>query len=179
MDGFVRQFAGSRPQPISTDLWMVPMGYYTGKDLPTYDFLARNFCICDRWHSAIPGNTWPNRLYALAGTDSELAHEDFVKRLEQVVHRIDVHANAPIFDVEAFTRQLRDDQWRWYSHDPATLRAADSLYRRVYDLKPDNFAYFDRKKVSLATQVVESAVVGHDSFLDDAAKGQLRDVSWI
>src|SRR5947209_12273049 len=41
MDGFVRQFAGSRPQPISTDLWMVPMGYYTGKDLPTYDFLAR------------------------------------------------------------------------------------------------------------------------------------------
>ena len=27
-----------------------------------------------------------------------------------------------MFDGQAFTRQLKDEQWRWYSHDPATLR---------------------------------------------------------
>ena len=40
MDGFVRAWVESRnpADNIGEDLWMVPMGYYTGKDLPTYDF---------------------------------------------------------------------------------------------------------------------------------------------
>jgi phospholipase C len=80
--------------------------------------------------------------------------------------------------VEAFTRQLRDEQWRWYSHDPATLRAADKLYRS-FDRRRQNFAYFNRKCVSDLTQALETPIVAHDSFLDDAAKHQLRDVSWI
>ncbi len=180
MDGFVRAFVESRnpADNVGEDLWMVPMGYYTGKDLPTYDFLAREYCVCDRWHSSIPGDTWPNRLYSLAGTAAESAHEDFVKRfLEHLPFK--PLARAPIFDVAAFTRQLDDSIWRWYSHDPATLRAADDYYRRPEDFKPDNFAYFDRKKISVLAEVAESPIVGHDSFLDDAAKGQLRCVSWI
>jgi phospholipase C len=46
------------------------MGYDTGKDLPTYDYLARQYCVCDAWHSSVPGDTWPNRLYALAGREA-------------------------------------------------------------------------------------------------------------
>jgi phospholipase C len=88
-------------------------------------------------------------------------------------------AGAPIFEVEAFTRRLQDSQWRWYSHDPATLRAADGHYRDFSHIKRDNFAYFNRKKVSLQTEAGEAAIVTDDSFLDDAAKGELRDVSWI
>ena len=85
--------------------------------------------------------------------------------------------NAPIYDVEAFTRHLDDRQWRWYSHDPATLRAADGHYRDHF--MRDNFSFFDRKKLSFLTEAGEALIVGHDSFLDDAAKGELRDVSWI
>jgi phospholipase C len=44
------------------------MGYYTGTALPTYDFLARHYCVCDRWFSSFPGATIPNRLFSLAGT---------------------------------------------------------------------------------------------------------------
>jgi phospholipase C len=87
--------------------------------------------------------------------------------------------NAPIYSVEAFTRQLEDRQWRWYSQDPATLRAADGLYRELRHLNRDNFAYFDRTKLSWDEHVFDAALDTHDSFLDDAAKGQLRDVSWI
>ncbi len=180
MDGFVRAFVESRnpADNVGEDLWMVPMGYYTAKDLPTYDFLAHEYCVCDNWHSSIPGDTWPNRLYSLAATTSEPAHEDFFERIKHLLSFVPL-GNAPVFDVAAFTRQLDDAQWRWYSHDPATLRAADGNYRRLDDLKVENFAYFDRKKVGLLTEAVESAIVGHDGFLDDAANGQLRDVSWI
>lgn len=86
--------------------------------------------------------------------------------------------NVPLFEVAAFTRQLDESQWRWYSHDPATLRAADAEYRD-FNLQRDNFTYFDRKRVSILTEASEWAIVGRDSFLDDAAKSELRDVSWI
>ena len=43
------------------------MGYYDGEDVPVYDHLAREYAVGDRWFSSVPGATWPNRLYALAG----------------------------------------------------------------------------------------------------------------
>jgi phospholipase C len=179
--GFVKAFVESRkPEDnVGPDLWMVPMGFYGSKDLPTYDFLARNFCVCDAWHSSVPGDTWPNRLFALTGREGAKVSPGLLEELAGLAGALKVLAGAPIFNLPAFTRQLADRQWRWYSHDPATLRAADGQYRRIDDLKRENFAYFDRKKVSVATQAGEALIVGHDSFLDDAAKGQLRDVSWI
>jgi phospholipase C len=180
MDGFVKSFVESRKPTdnVGEDLWVVPMGYYTAKDLPTYDYLAHEYCVCDNWHSSIPGDTWPNRLYALAGTTGDRTHEDFLQRFLHLLPFKSLRG-APIFDVAAFPRQLDDHQWRWYSHDPATLRAADGDYRKFVDPKRDNFAYFDRKKLSVVTEAGEELIVGHDSFLDDAAKGELRDVSWI
>jgi phospholipase C len=179
--GFVKAFLDSRnpADAIGRDLWVVPMGYYGSKDLPAYDFLARHFCVCDNWHASVPGDTWPNRLYSLTGREGQKVHPALLDKLAGLFGALKVLAGAPIYDVPAFTRHLNDRQWRWYSHDPATLRAADSAYRAADDLKTDNFAFFDRKKVSAATQAAEALIVGHDSFLDDAAKGELRDVSWI
>jgi phospholipase C len=180
MGGFVKAFIDSRkPEDnVGPDLWMVPMGYYTGKDLPTYDFLAHQFCVCDAWHASVPGDTWPNRLYSLAGREGEKVHPGLLDRLKHLAPgAITAIENAPIYDVAAFTHHLDDRQWRWYSHDPATLRAADGHYRDHF--MRDNFSFFDRKKLSFLTEAGEALIVGHDSFLDDAAKGQLRDVSWI
>ena len=180
MGGFVKAFIDSRnpADQVGPDMWMVPMGYYTGKDLPTYDFLARHFCVCDAWHASVPGDTWPNRLYSLAGREGAKVHPSLLERLKHLLpDAIKSIENAPIYDVEAFTRHLDDSQWRWYSHDPATLRAADGRYRE--NVMRENFSFFDRKKISWLTEAGESLIVGHDSFLDDAAKGQLRDISWI
>ena len=44
------------------------MGYYPLDFLPALHALGRNFTICDRWHSSLPGPTWPNRFFALSGT---------------------------------------------------------------------------------------------------------------
>ena len=189
--GFVTNFVDTRkddrgnPVQIPRESWGLPMGYYSEKHLPTYDLLARQYCVCDAWHASIPGDTWPNRLFALAGQKAPpVLHkpgflQNVVKWLK-IVPGLGKLANAPVFAVEAFTRQLDLGQWRWYSHDPATLRAADRYYRDFRNLNRDNFAYFDRKRVSLKTKVAEGVAVElHDGFLDDAAKGELRDVSWI
>jgi phospholipase C len=167
--GFVRNFVQTRKNAagervaIPPEYHGFPMGYYTGAHLPTYDFLAREFCVCDAWHSAVPGDTWPNRMFAVAGRKGDRA----------------VPFSAPIFDVPAFTRQLGDPQWRWYSHDPATLRGLDSRYRDFTNPRRANFAFFNRQRVSVLTEVLESPFVTPDSFLDDAANGALREVSWI
>jgi hypothetical protein len=62
---------------------------------------------------------------------------------------------------------------------PATLRAADAQYRNFGDLDRDNFAFFDRQKVSVPKRALEQGIVAPDSFLDDCASERLRDVSWI
>jgi len=188
--GFVTSFAGSRrddekkPIELAEEFLRVPMGHYGAEHLPVYRHLAHNFCVCDRWHSSVPGDTWPNRLFSLAGTDAprvgyKPSAWDRLKRVVKRLPKLGVLADAPIFDVKAFTNHLEDRQWRWYSHDPATLRAADGRYRRIGDLMRDNFAFFNRKRVHLWTEMLESRIVARDSFLDDAAKGELRDVSWI
>jgi phospholipase C len=188
--GFVRNFAATRkdqsgnPVELGQEHLRVPMGHFGPGHLPVYRHLAHNFCVCDRWHSSIPGDTWPNRLYSLAGREGpSIGHKPgmLAELLKDVkgLPAIGGLSGAPIFEVEAFTRQLHDSQWRWYSHDPATLRAADSYYRDFRHIKRDNFAYFNRKKIGFVAEGLESAIVTHDSFLDDAAKGELRDVSWI
>ncbi|MDQ6816465.1 MAG: hypothetical protein M3018_03530 [Actinomycetota bacterium] len=175
--GFVQNFIDMKhPAPEDRRL---PMGHYTAQHVPAYDFLARQYCVCDAWHASVPGDTWPNRLFALAGrAGPKVSMERGI--LEELTRLFGGNPadGPPIYDVAAFTRHLDNEQWRWYSHDPATLRAADRRYRELFHLHRENFAYFDRKRLSLVTDVAEAAIVG-DSFLDDAANGNLRAVSWI
>jgi phospholipase C len=192
--GFVRNFEKTRHvkgpdgKPVEVQLepeyLRVPMGHFTKEHLPVYDYLAKNFCVCDHWHSSIPGDTWPNRLFAYAGLEVERVgykRNFFGSLLAKLkgLPGVDGLRNAPIYDVAAFPRQLEPGQWRWYSHDPSTLRAADQEYRKLGGLlNRGNFAYLDRTKLELKDEW-EAALHTHDSFLDDAAKGELREVSWI
>jgi phospholipase C len=180
--GFVRSFIESRKpaDKVGKDLWIVPMGYYTSKDVPVYDYLARQYCVCDRWYASIPGDTWPNRLYATTGAvGPNVAQEwDLWQRITDLppFRRL---RGMPLFDAPAFTRQLRRDQWRWYSHDPGTLRVIDATYRNLDNPMRDNFAFFDRRKVNWLTETLERPIVRGGSFLDDAARNTLPAVSWI
>ena len=140
--GFIKNFLATRrnkkgePIALPPEYHAFPMGHYGAQHLPAYDFLARNFCVCDAWHSSVPGDTWPNRLFALAGLEKDRAAESLLERLaEDVRHLIPVLKEAPIFDVPAFPRELGDGQWRWYSQDPATLREVSWIDPNFIDLK--------------------------------------------
>lgn len=67
--GFVRDFAQAYPDSTDAARGYI-MGYYPLDFLPALHPLARNFTICDRWFSSLPGPTWPNRFFALSGTSN-------------------------------------------------------------------------------------------------------------
>jgi phospholipase C len=171
MDGFVAAYsatlAARRDQLADAGMPGDPglvMGYYNAGDLPAYDYLAEQFCVCDRWFSSVAGATWPNRLYSIAARAA--GSKDDLKGI-------------PHYNLPSLVRHLDDAKahWRWYSHDPGTLRLVDSHYRLGHH---GNFAFFDRRAVSVLTRVAEELVVEESSgFLDDAANGELPDVAWI
>ena len=43
------------------------MGYFQGASVPTFDFFARNYCVCEHWYSSLPLGTQANRLMAMSG----------------------------------------------------------------------------------------------------------------
>lgn len=108
--GFIKNFALThpgvpKPQRI--------IHYHNGKQLPIFNHLAEEFCVCDRWFSSVPGATQPNRMYALGGHCSGRKNN---LSAGQLLGGWDVR---PIFEFLP-----SNVSWRWYSHDIATLRFA-------------------------------------------------------
>jgi len=68
--GFVEDFAASGGQQSPGDV----MKCFAAEQLPVLTALARNFVICDNWFSSLPGPTWPNRFFLLAGSSGGLDH---------------------------------------------------------------------------------------------------------
>ncbi len=62
-----------------------PMGYFDSRGAWMSSFLAREYCVCDRWFTPLPADTQPNRCMAFTGdtlidrTESRLLpHRDHV-----------------------------------------------------------------------------------------------------
>src|SRR3546814_8025479 len=62
MGGFVETYMRAHKHPADPG---VVMGHYIAEDVPTFDFLAHNFCVCDRWFTPLPLGTQANRLMAI------------------------------------------------------------------------------------------------------------------
>jgi phospholipase C len=154
MTGFAADYAKSRPTPpYKGDSPGVVMAYHTAKQLPVYAYLAEEFCVRDHWFCSVPGETMPNRCYAVAGSSGG---------------RIDAIRPPQPYNLKSFCRHLDQAKvsWRWYSHDYVPmLWLIDTEYGIGDEAIP---AYFDRKDV-----------FGHRSFLERAAAGDLPAVSWI
>lgn len=120
--GFVSNFA----KRARSDLGRV-MGYHNATELPVYDLLARQYCVCDQWHASVPGPTQPNRFYAMAGT-SEGRKEN---------------RTPPLLRARTVFHELTDAKvnWRYYSHDVAFLLAHPD-FRRPNSPKEKIDAFF-------------------------------------
>jgi phospholipase C len=72
MSGFVRsyldRFPGVDPR--------FGMGFFGADQVPTFDFFAREFLLCDRWFCSHPGPTQPNRFATLSGQIPQLDNFD-------------------------------------------------------------------------------------------------------
>lgn len=65
MQGFVRSYHGKTKDVAKSHRVMRCFG--PGR-LPALSTLAREYAVCDRWFSSVPGPTLPNRAFAWAGT---------------------------------------------------------------------------------------------------------------
>jgi phospholipase C len=166
MNGFVASFADtlSRRGVEVADPGRV-IGYYGAADVPVYDHLARQFAVCDRWFSSVPGATWPNRLYAISGRAAR-SRDDLP------------HNRPPMYNQPSFVRHLdaHGVSWRWYSFEVGTLRLADARYKLGHH---DRFAFFSRENLNWKAALEIRMDTFASSFLEDAARGTLPSVSWI
>ena len=65
--GFVDDFARAYPLSQQSDRAEI-MKYHAEDALPALHTLAKNFAVCDKWFSSLPGPTWPNRFFVHSGT---------------------------------------------------------------------------------------------------------------
>jgi phospholipase C len=127
------------------------MGYHPAAHVPTYDFLAREFMVCDRWFAAIPTDTWPNRLYLLTGGAGTL---------RTTPTDASVTANPPGFSMKTIFEvlQARSVDWKVFFSDLP-------------------FSLIFKQLAQDATYTARMRVVSE--FLDGAKTGDLPAVSWI
>ena len=80
------------------------MEVFTADELPAIHALAAEFCVCDHWHSELPGPTEPNRLFMHAATSTGLTYNPW---------RYDILNVPTIYDrIEAAGRD-----WAMYGFD--------------------------------------------------------------
>ena len=91
------------------------MGYHSYDNVPTYDALAREFAICNRWFCSFPGETFPNRYFELTGRPNI-----------DPWGKWDYYTDSPLPFI--FTDSIFDHltaqgvSWRYFEHSPCQLR---------------------------------------------------------
>ena len=138
MNGFYQR-AARRTDGNSThdDIDVVMRGYAPGR-LPAIHALAREFAVCDRWFSSVPGPTWPNRFFAHCASAGGF-----------------LDGKLRVYDMPTVFGRLSDagKSWRIYFHD---VPQAMVLSRLTLSAATGHFQFFnefvaDAKKGKLPT----------------------------
>ena len=89
------------------------MWCWSPEAIPALSTLARSFGLCTRWFCSVPGETWPNRQFAHAGTSAGT-----------VDIRVGTYSDRTIFDV----LEEKGHEWRIYYDGPAQALCYPGLW---------------------------------------------------
>jgi len=130
MNGFVANYA---KQPANgADI----MKCVDPANIPALVELAKEFCVCDRWHASVPGSTWPNRMFAHAATSAGT-----------VTNVLNLYLQPTIFD----RLTLAGRNWRIYYHQiPQAVLFASLFAEWIVSPITHRFRFFRRWKNDLA-----------------------------
>jgi len=126
--GFIYSYA-QQPDVGAGDAPKIMECFDPGR-LPVITRLAREFAVCDRWFSSVPGPTWPNRFFAHCATSKGYLDNS-------VLHN---------YDMPTVYEKLADNgqTWHIYFHDFAQALA---LRRLAEDDQVVNFLTYDTFKI--------------------------------
>jgi len=141
MNGFVVNYANQIPSPpAAADI----MKCVDPATIPALVELAKQFCVCDRWHASVPGSTWPNRMFAHAATSAGTVTNTFG-------NVFGLYALPTIFD----RLDLAGKDWRIYYHQiPQAVLFASLFAEWLISLILPNVGrvrFFKHWKTDLAT----------------------------
>ncbi|GIH02965.1 phosphoesterase [Rhizocola hellebori] len=143
LGGYVDSYGGEAVAEKSAEGVADPgvvMACYTPQQLPVLGTLAREFAVCDRWFSSMPGPTWPNRFFLHAATSGGLDRSPTGMEIVRSQFGGYQFENGSIF--EALDRAGL--QWRVYCGDPLPQVSALSVMTletmRTHYRKFDYFA---------------------------------------
>ena len=133
MNGFVANYANQpTPPPSGGDI----MRCVDPAKIPALVELAKQFCVCDRWHASVPGSTWPNRMFAHGATSAGT-----------VTNVLNLYLQPTIFDRLAQAGL----SWRIYYHQiPQAVLFASLFAEWLISPITHRFRFFKRWKTDLA-----------------------------
>lgn len=109
--------AGER---AGVDVGSIVMRCLTPEKVPALSTLAREFALCTRWFSSVPGATWPNRNFLHAATSDQAVDIEF-----------GVYRDRTIFELlEDELEGSSVPPWRVYHDGPSQLMAFRNLWSR-------------------------------------------------
>ncbi len=90
------------------------MKCFSPTQLPVLNALAKEFAVCDKWFSSMPGPTWPNRFFLHTTSSGGLDHSPTTEEIAEWETVAGVRfANGSIFD----RLSKYDNSWRIYRGD--------------------------------------------------------------
>jgi len=133
-NGFARNYADNlKPRLRVVDHEHVEevMQSFASDQLPAFNQLAREFCLCDHWHCEVPGPTMPNRMFLHAATSEGYVHNDFKRP----------YTSKTVYELF----QEKGLTWAIYFHDLHDLLQ----FRKLAPTK-EHFRRFDRWEADVA-----------------------------
>ena len=156
------------------------MGHYDAQDLPYYYALANRFAVADRYFSSVMTETYPNRMFLLAGTSFGHVSNDLPKFCP-------TEKQATIFDL----LDRYKISWKFYNTDvPASLLFPRAFFRDLKHLAPAAQFAHDAKHGTLpevvfleSSQLIGTEYSSFDYHVGNAAMAKkinalIRGKSW-
>ena len=111
MDGFAQVYADEYGNTLAHRV----MGYHSYDNVPTYDALAREFAICQRWFCSFPGETFPNRYFELTGRPNIDPWGKWDYATDNII---------PFLFTDTIFDHLSEQgvSWKYFEHSPSQLR---------------------------------------------------------
>ena len=173
MRGFVNSYRptyekgkAASPNPRLTGV----MEYCRAKDIPTTDFLARNFAICDNWFAPLPASTLPNRLVAMSGyTLVDHTPDGYIAEIKNMFGN-----NPP--DMVYDWLDARHIGWAIYHENTPFFKQMPSLLKRFEgDVGLENiFRPLSRLRDDALNQALPQVVFIEPTYQDDPWRGSAQ-----
>jgi phospholipase C len=149
MDGFAQVYADEYGNTLAHRV----MGYHGSDNVPTYDALAREFAICNRWFCSFPGETFPNRYFELTGRPNIDSWGKWDYATDNVI---------PFLFTDTIFDHLSEQgaSWKYFEHSPCQLRLFE---RHTFD--DQNVVSYDDPEFGFANLALSGGLPSV-SFID-------------